>query len=69
MIVEVEQDINTEVSHLDQIKMHPLSLKRQTFYRLEDMCGGTVAEYYTFEKQETPHTVVGVKSKGLEMWN
>lgn len=71
MIMESLQLVTTEISHLALVRERPLNPARRALFRIEDMVkseGREVIEFLSWDKIESPHKVVGVRSKGLEKW-
>lgn len=70
MILKTEQTITTEVSDYEQIEWHPLNPLRMAYFRLLDMAreNGKPTEVFSYRKLESNHTVIGIKSAGLERW-
>jgi len=71
MILDVEQTTICEVSHHDMMMYCPLNLARMALFNIQDIIKEAKhepLEWFTFDKIETPHKIVGIKSRGIENW-
>ena len=74
LLVEVEETTTIEVSWYDQGKTSYYSLRQPlkcALYDLGDFAGGKnhkVTEHFRYEEVESLHTVIGIRSRGIERW-
>ncbi len=71
MIVETTQLMATEIPLYNLVSEYPLNSVRRVLWLMEDMAkseGRKVIELLAWDKIESLHKVVAIRSEGLENW-